>query len=133
MVVCTNGVQPYHGDYEYTNAANKIYYMFWKKGRLRPPFLCFTHCFLQCFKRKSRYLATWRGQTGIPSIKKGCPIRNSLILLSLTPLQCSLNFFFFVSFYDVAGFNVIVVLDGQSALHTYQYFFHIILEAFQRA
>jgi hypothetical protein len=32
MVVCTNGVQPYHGDYEYTNAANKIYYMFWKKG-----------------------------------------------------------------------------------------------------
>jgi hypothetical protein len=32
------GCNRYHSDYEYTNAAYKIYYMFWKKGRQPPPF-----------------------------------------------------------------------------------------------
>src|SRR6478672_10274254 len=80
------------------------------------------------------YLEIRKGANWVSlSIKRLFLSRNSLRLLLLALLQCSFHFFFFVSFYNITSLDVIVVLDGQSAFHTYQYFLHIIFEALQRA
>jgi len=50
--------------------------------------------------------------------------------LPLAFLQRSLYFHFFKCFYYIPNFNIVVVFNGQSALHTAGNFFGIISKAF---
>src|SRR5688572_25399452 len=68
-----------------------------------------------------------------PTKKASC-FREAFLFLSNSSrfLQCPLNFFFFVTFNDIANIQVVELLDADTAFETGPNFRYIILKAFQR-